>query len=64
MTLWEIGKLREGWVAANSPPKKPGDPVAPEELTDEEFARLMAVEIVETNEVISFDEAMKLEKTR
>ncbi|WP_295217333.1 hypothetical protein [uncultured Brevundimonas sp.] len=63
MSLWEIGKLREGWVAANSLPKKEGEPVAAKDLTDEEFAKLMAVEIVDSDQVISFEDAIQNEKT-
>ena len=57
MTLWEIGKFREGWVSANTS-KDSGKP----EITEEEFERLMAVEITESEEEVSpdaFFESMK-----
>lgn len=51
MSLWEIGKMREGWVKANSPPTKDKA-----EITEAEFAELMAREINDSEEEISADE--------
>jgi hypothetical protein len=59
MSLWEIGKMREGWIKANSPPTKDKA-----EITEAEFASLMAKEIDESEEEISADEFFESIKAR
>ena len=61
MTLWEIGKLREGWVKANSPSKK--EDATPAAVSEEEFHQIMAMEINEGEEG-SVDDFIKQQKAR
>ena len=60
MTLWEIGKVREGWVNANTPKKDEGQ----KEITEDEFEKLMAMEIEETDEELSIDDIFGKQKPR
>lgn len=60
MTLWEIGKLREGWVSANTSKK---DDKAAGYASEEEFEAIMAMEINEADEG-SIEEFLKDEKAR
>lgn len=61
MTLWEIGKVREGWIAANTTSKK--DEQSGGYATEEEFETIMAMEINEAEDG-SFDDFLKSEKAR
>lgn len=59
MTLWEIGKYREGWVSANTTKD-----TNKSEITEEEFERLMAVEITDSEEEVSSDAFFEIIKAR
>ena len=61
MTLWELGKFREGWVSANTTKKEPDKTGY---ASEEEFEAIMAMEIKELDEEGSFDDFMKDEKAR
>ena len=62
MTLWEIGKLREGWVSANTSKK---DDKAAGYASEEEFEAIMAMEINEAEDTEgSITDFMESEKAR
>ena len=62
MTLWEIGKLREGWVSANTSKKEDGPKAG--YASEEEFEAIMAMEINEAEDEGSFADFMESEKAR
>lgn len=50
MTLWEVGKYREGWVKANTPPEKEKTKPDATYFSEEEFEAAMNQTFVETGE--------------